>query len=95
MILHVTEATYLNNYCIQLSFNNGQSGVVDLKNDLEGTVFQLLKDKSFFKKFKLDKELDTIVWPNGTDIAPEYLYFLAFKQKLELQEQFKKWGYIA
>ena len=28
-------------------------------------------------------------------LAPEYLYFKAFKNKLNLQDQFKKWGYIS
>jgi len=33
-------------------------------------------------------------WANGADIAPEYLYFLAFKDEPDLQEKFKKWGYV-
>jgi len=54
-----------------------------------------LKDEALFAQLKLDKELETISWPNGADIAPEYLYFQAFKDNPELQEQFKAWGYLA
>ena len=30
--------------------------------------------------------------PNGADLAPEYLYFRAFRDEPELQEQFMQWG---
>jgi hypothetical protein len=43
----------------------------------------------------VDEELETIVWSTGADMAPEYLYFQAFKDNKERQEQFKQWGYIA
>ncbi len=94
MILHVIDAKYLGGYKVEVSFNDGRKGIVDLSDVLEGPVFQPLKEKSIFAQLKLDKELDTISWPNGADIAPEYLYFQAFKDDPELQKQFKKWGYM-
>jgi hypothetical protein len=36
----------------------------------------------------------TISWENGLDLAPEFLYFLAFRNEPELQELFRKWGYL-
>jgi len=95
MILHITDAKYLEDYRIEVSFNDGKKGTVDLSQSLKGTVFDPLKDKNVFSQLKLDDELDTIVWPNGADLAPEYLYFQAFKNVPELQDQFKEWGYIA
>jgi hypothetical protein len=95
MILHVTDAKYLEDYRIEVSFNDGKKGTVDLSQSLRGTVFEPLKNKKIFSQFKIDHELDTIVWPNGADLAPEYLYFQAFKNVPNLQDQFKKWGYIA
>lgn len=94
MILHVTEVKYLEDYQVQVSFNDGRTGIADLKEALHGTVFQALKEKKLFSQLKLDKELDTITWPNGADLAPEYIYFRAFKDDLGLQDQFKEWGYI-
>ena len=94
MFLHVTDAKYLEGYKIKVSFNNGQEGIVDLVDNLEGSVFKSLRDILFFSQFKVDRELETITWPNGVDLAPEYLYFKAFKEKPGLQAQFKKWGYI-
>jgi len=74
MILHVKEAKYLHGYVIEILFNNGTKGIVDLSAELEGEIFEPLKNLKFFKKFKIDPILETIVWSNGADIAPEFLY---------------------
>lgn len=95
MFLHVISAEYLEDYKIAVSFNDGRKGVADLSGVLKGGVFESLKDKSVFSNFVVDEELETIVWPNGADLAHEYIYFQAFKDDPELQSQFKKWGYVA
>jgi hypothetical protein len=74
MILHVKEAKYLHDYVIWVSFNDGTEGEVDLSNELEGEVFSPLKDVRKFKSFKVDPIMQTIVWKNGADLAPEFLY---------------------
>jgi len=94
MILHISKAKYLEGYKVEVVFNNGQSGVADLADALTGPVFTPLKDTSLFSQLSVDDELETIVWPNGADLAPEYAYFQAFRNRAELQELFIKWGYI-
>jgi hypothetical protein len=74
MFLHVKEATYLHDYVLRVRFNNGMEGEVDLSKELEGEVFEPLKDINKFKAFKVDSDLETIVWENGADLAPEFLY---------------------
>ena len=74
MILHIKEAKYLHDYVIWLRFNNGAIGEVDLKDELYGEVFESLKEIDKFKSFKVDPDLETIVWDNGSDMAPEFLY---------------------
>jgi len=74
MFLHVKKAQYLHDYVIWLRFNDGAEGEIDLKNELDGEVFEPLKDIRLFRQFHVDAELETIVWSNGADIAPEYLY---------------------
>ena len=73
MILHVTKARFLSGYKIWLSFNDGSSGEVDLAGKLTGSMFEPLSDKRLFARFRVDKELGTVVWDNGADLAPEFL----------------------
>jgi len=94
MILHVTAAKYLEDYKVKVSFNNGKEGIADLSCILKGKVFESLKNKANFSNLCVDKELDTIVWSNGIDLAPEFIFFQAFKDERNLQSQFKAWGYI-
>ena len=74
MILHVKEAKYLHDYVLWLRFNNEVEGEIDLSSELEGEVFGPLKDIQKFKSFKVDPVLNTVVWENGADLAPEFLY---------------------
>jgi hypothetical protein len=78
-----------------VTFNNGQKGIADLSEALHGPVFEPLKNQAMFSSFSVDNELETLVWPNGADLAPEYIFFQAFKHAPDLQEQFRKWGYIS
>jgi len=76
LILHITDAKYLSDYQLWLKFNEGSEGIVDLIDELWGIVFEPLKDLTLFSQVKLDKELSTVVWPNGADLAPEFLHAL-------------------
>ena len=75
MFLEISKANYIDGYKIELEFNNGEVYLVDLKNELNGSVFTPLKDKLIFKDFSI--VFNTIEWKNGADFAPEYLYELA------------------
>lgn len=72
MFLEVVNAKYLKDYCIVLTFNNGVTKTVNLKNELDGSIFKPLHRIDYFKKFQI--KYNTIEWPNGADYAPEYLY---------------------
>ncbi len=74
MILHVKEAKYLHDYVIWVKFNNGAAGEINLQNELYGEMFESLKKIDNFMKFSIDPEMETIVWENGADLAPEFLY---------------------
>lgn len=72
-ILHVTAARYIDDYRVWLAFSDGTQGEADLSGRLHGPMFEPLRDKSLFSQVAFDPETDTIVWPNGADLAPEYL----------------------
>jgi hypothetical protein len=74
VILHVLEAAYQRDYIIRLKFNDGAEGFVDLAAELHGEMFLPLRDVEKFKSFQVDPELNTIVWANGADLAPEFLH---------------------
>ena len=74
MLLDVIEARYVRDYTIWVKFEDGAEGEVDLTNELYGPVFEPLKDIAYFRQVRVDPELGTIVWPNGADLAPEFLY---------------------
>mgnify|MGYP002625871784 CR=1 FL=1 len=70
MILQVSDAKYVSEYRVHLSFNDGSSGEVDLSQSLTGSVYEPLRDVDHFQRFELNGH--TLAWPNGADFAPEY-----------------------
>jgi len=72
MFLEVKKADYIKDYKLRLEFNEGTIMLVDLEHDLNGKVFEPLKNKDYFKVFTL--KYNTIEWENGADFAPEYLF---------------------
>jgi hypothetical protein len=70
----ITDASYVGEYKLQILFENGEVRVVDLCNHLDGPVFEPLKDISYFKQFRVNTDIDTVVWPNDADFSPDFLY---------------------
>jgi hypothetical protein len=71
---YVTEARVLRPYILELTFSDGTHGEVDLEGELYGEVFEPLRDPAYFAQGELDAVIGTVVWPNGADFSPEFLY---------------------
>lgn len=69
-------ADHRGEYRIALTFADGTTGEVDLKDELWGDMFEPLRDIARFKAFTVHPEFETLAWPNGADFAPEFLYGL-------------------
>ena len=69
----LVEARYVHGHVIWVRFSDGLAGEIDLAAELDGEVFEPLKDLDSFRQFQLSPEIHTIVWPNGADFAPEFL----------------------
>ena len=74
MYFDITEAKYIANHEIELNFEDGSVGKVNLSKYIEqGTVFDKLRDMEYFRTFHI--EYGTLIWGKGElDIAPETLY---------------------
>jgi len=74
MTPNLISAEYAGAYRIRLRFDDDETGEIDLESELWGEVFEPLRDLARFREFRLDREMNTVVWPNGADLAPEFLY---------------------
>ena len=74
MIPRLEEARYVGGYRVWLRFKDGVAGEIDLAGEIWGEVFEPLRDVVEFAKLKADPELHTLVWPNGADFSPEWLW---------------------
>jgi hypothetical protein len=68
------EVSYAGEYSVSLKFSDGVQGCIDLSDQLWGDMFEPLKDKALFAQVKLDSEVPVLVWPNGADLSPEFIY---------------------
>jgi len=64
----------LQNYKLEIEFDDKKIFVFDVSKYLYGEVFEPLKKDTEFKKVKIDKTLGTIVWETGADFCPDTLY---------------------
>jgi hypothetical protein len=74
MIPEVVEVRHIERYMLWLRFSDGAQGAVDLGSELWGPMFEPLKDVALFAQASVHPELRTVSWPNGADLAPEFLY---------------------
>ena len=74
MEFDILEARYVRDYVVWFRFRDGTTGELDLRPYLRGPVFEPLHDIEYFRRFWVHPEYETIVWPNGADLAPDTLH---------------------
>lgn len=79
---YVIDVSCLSDYKLKLRFNDDSVKVVDLHSYLDGPVFEPLRNPDYFRRVTLNSDIDTIVWPNNADFAPEFLYEIGEEQVL-------------
>jgi hypothetical protein len=78
-MIDITKAEYIDEYKIELYFEDGRSNIVDFyEYTLKPGLFARLKDRDYFRSFYISAELGTICWGEDFDISPESLYSRAF-----------------
>lgn len=59
-------------FTLDVVFDNGESGVFDIKPYLGLRVFQRIREYEHFKRVRV--VFDTIEWDSGVDFDPEFVY---------------------
>lgn len=74
-MIWVTDAKPLADYRLWVRFSDGIEGEIDLNefvNSDPRPIVAALRDRETFAAILV--EMDTVVWANGFDLAPEFLY---------------------
>jgi hypothetical protein len=70
----VRKARYMSDFRLLVTFDDGEERLVNLQPHLDGEVFEPLKDLGYFRQFRVNTDIDTVVWENGADFSPDFLY---------------------
>jgi len=61
-------------YRLRIEFGDGLVRTIDFRGVLEGELYGPLRDLATFNAVSLDREIHTLVWPNGADFDPATLH---------------------
>jgi hypothetical protein len=73
MLHRIIKLTALPHFRLDIEFEDGAAGTIDLSSELYGPMFEPLRDDAFFRSAYLD-EYGVVCWPNGADYAPDTMY---------------------
>ena len=74
-MIWVTDAKTLPDYRLWVRFSDATEGEADLKDFIASDarpIVAALRDPAAFSAIRV--EMDTVVWANGFDLAPEFLH---------------------
>jgi hypothetical protein len=75
MLFDIVEVKVVKNYLLYLRFENGVQGEIDISEIIPFKgIFAKLENVDYFTTVYVNKELGTIVWDNGADLSPSFLY---------------------
>lgn len=89
----VKNVRYVSEYKLLLTFEDGVVKLVDMEPHIDGEIFEPLKNIDYFKAVRVNPDIDTIVWENGADVSPSFLYEIGVVEPevVSLKEK-KKFG---
>ena len=59
---------------LEVVFDDNSERIIDFGPALGGDLYRPLRDPDFFNRVEIDREVGTLVWPNGADFDPETLH---------------------
>ncbi|MBM3327773.1 MAG: DUF2442 domain-containing protein [Calditrichaeota bacterium] len=82
---NITKVQPLTNYRLQLWFDDGAEGIVDIGDYIPFTgVFKELANEAYFNRVRVNPEFGVIEWPNGADLDSEALYAEVTGHEIEI-----------
>jgi len=60
-------------FTLELTFDDGATGRIDIKSRLYGPMFEPLNDPALFSQASVDA-FGAVCWPNHADLSPDSLY---------------------
>lgn len=73
-ICRVTSFQKIAPFTLAIQFDDGTSQTIDFRPVLEGELYGPLQDPLLFDRVIIDREVHTLVWPNGADFDPATLH---------------------
>jgi hypothetical protein len=73
-IYRVESFEIISPYTLKVGFDDGSERVIDFEPVLTGELFGPLRDITLFDQARIDREVHTLVWPNGSDFEPATLH---------------------
>jgi hypothetical protein len=68
----VIEVVPNRDFTLNITFDNGEQGVLDMKPYLDFGVFSQIREYEQFRRVRV--AFDTIEWDCGVDLDPEFVY---------------------
>ena len=78
-------------YRIRIEFSDGRIQTIDFRPILKGELYGPLRDLNRFNAVSLDREVHTLVWPNGADFDPATLHDWA-DHEAEMTALARRWA---
>ncbi len=77
-------------YILRVCFDDGTSQTINFRPILAGEVYRPLRDLNLFNQVTIDREVRTLVWPNGADFDPATLHDWP-QHEQALREMARRW----
>jgi len=81
-------------YTLRVEFEDHTHQIIDFEPILGGNVYGPLRDLKVFNLVQLDREVQTLVWPNGADFDPATLHDWPIHQEA-LVQRVKTWQHVS
>ena len=78
----ISEVKVLQGYCLELAFDDGVRGIVDLSGLVGKGVFSIWSDRRIFEQVRTGS-FGELIWGDQIDLCPDALYLRATGKKPE------------